>query len=84
MLARKSKTLTISLPPETAKVVDRLASKENKNKSQLFREMIAFYDEMQEEREWQELRRYGSQKAKEAGITEKDIERIIHEVRGVS
>ena len=57
MLARKSKTLTISLPPETAKVVDRLASKENKNKSQLFREMIAFYDEMQEEREWQELRR---------------------------
>ncbi|MCL4474041.1 MAG: ribbon-helix-helix protein, CopG family [Actinobacteria bacterium] len=84
MLARKSKTLTISLPPEAAKVVDRLASKENKNKSQLFREMIAFYDEMQEEREWQELRRYGSQKAKEAGITEKDIERIIHEVRGVS
>ena len=84
MLARKSKTLTISLPPETAKVVDRLANKEQKNKSQLFREMIAFYDEMQEEREWQELRRYGSQKAKEAGITEKDIDRIIHEVRGVS
>jgi len=84
MLARKSKTFTISLPPETAEVVDKLASKENKNKSQLFREMIAFYDEMVAEREWQELRRYGSQRAKEMGIkSEKDIERIIHEVRGV-
>ena len=82
MLARKSKTFTISLPPETAKVVDKLASAERKNKSQLFRDMIAFYEEMAEEREWQELRRYGSQRAKEAGITEKDIERIIHEVRG--
>ena len=84
MLARKSKTLTISLPPETAAVVEKLANKEHKNKSQLFREMIAFYDEMVAEREWQELRRYGSQRAKEMGIkSEKDIERIIHEVRGV-
>lgn len=84
MLARKSKTLTISLPPETAAMVDKLASKEHKNKSQLFREMIAFYNEMVAEREWQELRQYGSQRAKEMGIkSDKDIERIIHEVRGV-
>ncbi len=84
MLARKSKTVTISLPPEDFKVVDRRARIEHKNKSQLFREMIAAYEELQDEREWEELTKYGEKKAKEAGITEKDIERIIHEVRGVS
>ncbi|MHB8143994.1 MAG: ribbon-helix-helix protein, CopG family [Thermoleophilia bacterium] len=84
MLARKSRTVTISLPPEDFQVVDRRARIERKNKSQLFREMIAAYEELQDEREWDELTRYGDKKAKEAGITEKDIERIIHEVRGVS
>lgn len=82
-MGRTTKTMTVSLPPEMVKEVERLAAIEKKSKSQLFRDMFALYEEMQEEREWQELRRYGSQRAHEAGITEKDVERIIHEVRGV-
>ncbi|MHB8168933.1 MAG: ribbon-helix-helix protein, CopG family [Thermoleophilia bacterium] len=84
MLGRTTKVMTISLPPETASLVDRLANAEKKNKSQLIREAIDLYDEMRAEKEWQELRAFGRATAKKFGIkTDKDIERIIHEVRGV-
>ncbi|MHB1390012.1 MAG: ribbon-helix-helix protein, CopG family [Thermoleophilia bacterium] len=84
MLGRTTKVMTISLPPETASLVDRLANAEKKNKSQLIREAIDFYDEMRAEKEWQELRALGRATAKKFGIkSDKDIERIIHEVRGV-
>lgn len=84
MLGRTTKTITISLPPKLAKEVEKLAKNEKKTKSQLFRDMIAIYEEYVAEKEWQEIRRYGEQTAKKLGITsEKDIEKIIHEVRGV-
>lgn len=84
MLGRTTKTITISLPPKLAKEVEKLAKTEKKTKSQLFRDMIAIYEEYIAEKEWQEIRRYGEQTAKKLGITsEKDIEKIIHEVRGV-
>jgi metal-responsive CopG/Arc/MetJ family transcriptional regulator len=67
-----------------AKEVDRLAKSEKKTKSQLFRDMIAVYEEYIAEREWQEIRRYGEETAERLGITsEEEIEKIIHEVRGV-
>lgn len=84
MLGRTTKVMTFSLPPETARTVDRLAHKERKNKSQLIREMVEVYEQMRAEKEWQELRALGSATAKKFGIkSEKDIERIVHEVRGV-
>lgn len=71
--------MTISLPPETAKTVDRLARAEKKNKSQLIREAVDFYEQMRAEKEWQELRALGSETAKKFGIkSDKDIERIVH------
>jgi len=84
MLGRTTKVMTFSLPPETARTVDRLAHEERKNKSQLIREMVEVYEQMRAEKEWQELRALGSETAKKFGIkSEKDIERIVHEVRGV-
>lgn len=84
MLGRTTKTITISLPPKLAKEVEKLAKTEKKTKSQLFRDMIAVYEEYVAEKEWQELRRFGEETAKKLGVTsEADIEKIIHEVRGV-
>ncbi len=84
MLGRTTKVMTFSLPPETAATVDRLASEEKINKSQLIREAVDVYEQMRAEKEWQELRALGRATAKKFGIkTDKDIERIIHEVRGV-
>lgn len=84
MLGRNTKLMTISLPPETASLVDRLAHAEKKNKSQLIREAINFYDEMRAEKKWQELRALGRETAKKFGVkSEKNIEKIVHEVRGV-
>ncbi|MHB9111407.1 MAG: ribbon-helix-helix protein, CopG family [Thermoleophilia bacterium] len=84
MLGRTTKVMTFSLSQETARTVDRLAHEERKNKSQLIREMVEVYEQMRAEKEWQELRALGSETAKKFGIkSEKDIERIVHEVRGV-
>ena len=84
MLGRTTKTMTVSLPPEMVKEVERLAAIEKKSKSQLFRDMFAVYEEMQQERRWQNVRRAGTRAVKRLGITsEEDIDRLIHEVRGV-
>lgn len=84
MLGRTTKTMTVSLPPEMVKEVERLAAIEKKSKSQLFRDMFAVYEEMQQERRWQNVRKAGTRAAKRLGITsEEDIDRLIHEVRGV-
>lgn len=84
MLGRTTKTLTVSLPPEMVKEVERLASIENKSKSQLFRDMLALYEETATERQWQNVRRAGKRAVKRLGITsDDDIDRLIHEVRGV-
>lgn len=82
-MGRTTKTITISLPPKMVKEVERLAKTENKTKSQLFRDMIAVYEEYIAEKEWRELRRFGNETAKKLGITsEEDVYRIINEVKG--
>jgi metal-responsive CopG/Arc/MetJ family transcriptional regulator len=85
MTRRTTKKTTISLPPELADEVNRLAKAENKTKSQLFRDMFAVYKEYVAEKEWQEIFRYGKETAERLGITsEEDIERIVNEVRDES
>ena len=81
-MARRRAAITISLPPEIAKDYERLAQKEAKNKSQLFRDMFLLYKREAAEQEFFELQRYGSKLAKGKGIlTEKDVERIVLEGR---
>lgn len=83
-MGRTTKTMTVSLPPEMVKEVERLAAIEKKSKSQLFRDMFAVYEEMQREKRWQNARSAGKRAFKRLNITsEEDIDRLIHEVRGV-
>lgn len=75
---RTSKILPISLPPEMLADVERLAKKERRTKSELVREALRRYIE---DREWEAVRAYGSARARALGITEADVDRLIHEHR---
>jgi metal-responsive CopG/Arc/MetJ family transcriptional regulator len=83
-VGRITKTLTVSLPPRLLKEVEKLAREQEKTKSELFRDMIGVYEDYLDEKRWQRLRRLGRQTAKRLNITsEKDIERLVHESRGI-
>lgn len=77
-MSRATKTWTISLPPEMEKEAEKTAKDENRTKSELVREALRYY---LDEKEWQNLYRYGAKKALKKGISEADIERLTDEVR---
>ena len=75
---RTNKTLSLSLPLELAREAERIAKKEGRTKSELFREALRRY--IQEQR-WMDFRRYGAQQAGKFGIREPEVERVIEEYR---
>ena len=77
-MARTTKTISLSLPPEMAEKIKELMRKEGRTRSELIREALRKYIERQE---WQEILRYGRMKAKEMGITEDQVEDIVDEYR---
>ncbi len=81
-MKRRRIGITISLSPEVAEEYEKLARKEAKNKSQLFREMFQLYKKFVLEQEFFELQRYGATLARKKGIlTEEDVERLVFEDR---
>lgn len=75
---RTSKILSLSLPPELLREAERVAKKEGRTKSELFREALRRY--IQEQR-WVELRRYGVQQVRKLGLRETEVERVIEAYR---
>ena len=73
-MARTTTTFTISLPPEMAEKVQEFMEKEDRTRSELFREALRRYFE---EQEWKELIKYGQMKARERGISEDQVEDIV-------
>jgi len=77
-MARVTKTVTLSLPPEMDKKISALMKKEGRTRSELLREALRRY---MEEQEWKETLRYGRMRAKEKGITEDQVEDIVDAYR---
>jgi len=75
---RTSKILSLSLPPNLLREAERVAKKEGRTKSELFREALRRY---LQERRWAALRRYGVQRVARLGLKETDVERVIKEYR---
>lgn len=75
---RTTKILSLSLPPKLLQEAKRLAKKEGRTKSELFREALRRY--IQEQR-WAELRRYGAQQVRKLGIKETEVGRVIEAYR---
>ncbi|HEX3035396.1 MAG TPA: ribbon-helix-helix protein, CopG family [Thermodesulfobacteriota bacterium] len=75
---RTTKILSLSLPPELLKEAERIAKKEGRTKSELFREALRRYIQ---EKKWQDIQEYGARQAKKLGVSETEVERIIDEYR---
>lgn len=81
-MARKTQVLGFSVPPEVAEEYERLAKREGRSKSELFREMIAAYKAKREEEAFFRLQNRMSRRARAKGVlTEKDVERVVFEDR---
>jgi metal-responsive CopG/Arc/MetJ family transcriptional regulator len=81
-MARTAVTIGFSVPPETAERVERMARREGRNKSELFRDMVRVYGQQRDLEVFEELAAYGRGKAERLGIrTEDDVERLIDEAR---
>ena len=78
MQMRTTKVISLSLPPELLREAERIAKKEGRTRSELFREALRRY--ILESR-WEELKRYGAGKARRLGIREDEVERLIQEFR---
>lgn len=75
---RTSKVISLSLPPQLYEQMRKLAAREGRTHSELFREALRQYMELSQ---WKALQRYGMGRARLAGIRESDVERLIDEYR---
>jgi len=75
---RTTRILSLSLPPDLIREVERVAKQEGRTKSELFREALRRYVE---ERRWRGLQRSGSSRARRLGKTEAGVERAVQEFR---
>ncbi len=83
VMKRASRVLAVAVPPEAAEAFDRIAAREGRNRSELFREMLGVYRTYLETRTFESLQRYGAAQASQRGIrSEKDVERLIRDSRG--
>ena len=78
-LSRKSKILSLSVSPEIAEELDIIAKTENKNRSEIFKEMFLTYKESIAEEEWRELFDFGEKTAKRFRIkNEEELFKILN------
>ena len=75
---RNSKVVSITLPLAMASDAQKLAKLEKRTMSELMREAFRRYKRQQE---WDQANAYGGAKAKQMGITEADVVRLIKEFR---
>jgi len=75
---KTAQTVSITLPPEMLKRAHALAKRESRTMSELVREALRHYEQRSW---WDEVNRYGRERAAARGITEHDVERLVHETR---
>lgn len=73
-----SETPADLVPPEMRPAIEAIAEEEHRAPSELVREAL---DRYMDEREWRKLLAFGQQRAKDLGLTEDDVPRLIAEVR---
>lgn len=79
-MARGTRIVNLSLPPEVFEEVERIAKEENKSRSQILREALQQYTRTQ--RVWRQVYRWGEESAKEQAIgSEADVEELVHQFR---
>lgn len=77
---RNTLTVTISLPPDLAEEVDRLAAEESRTRSELLRE--AFRQYVERRRRWERIFATADDAAASQGLTEDAILAAVKRRRG--
>ncbi|MCK4649402.1 ribbon-helix-helix protein, CopG family [bacterium] len=78
---RTMEALSFTFPSGMIKEIKELAKKERKTRSQLARDALLQY---MQTKKWHDIQRKMAIRARTLGITsEADVERIVHEHRGV-
>ena len=77
-MARTTKTITFSLPPEMADRVDKVMKQQDRSRSEFLRDAVVRYIE---ECEWRQLLQYGEERAKDKGIGPEDVAELVEEYR---
>jgi len=70
--------LSVTLPPEMLKRAQSIAKRESRTMSELVREALRHYDR---QTWWDEVNAYGRQRARDHGVNEGDVERLVQETR---
>ena len=71
-------SVSVTLPPSLLDEVERLAQREGKSAEELMQEAVRRYVLR---RRIRDLQSYGAEQAKNLGVREEDVERLIHEYR---
>ena len=77
-MARTTKTITFSLPPELVERVNNVVAQQGSSRSEFLRMVVVRYIE---EQEWRQLLQYGERKAREEGIGPEDVARLVEDYR---
>jgi metal-responsive CopG/Arc/MetJ family transcriptional regulator len=75
---RTTKVMPVWLPPDMFRAAERIAKREGRTSSELFREALRRY--ICDER-WRRLREYGAEQSRRLGVTQSDVEQLIREYR---
>ena len=78
MQHRQAHPVTITLPFQMLTMADKIAKKEGRNRSELFREALRAYFW---KKRWETIQVYGAKKAQKKGLKEEDIETLVDELR---
>jgi metal-responsive CopG/Arc/MetJ family transcriptional regulator len=73
-----AKVINISLPEDLLREIDEAARSDSRTRSEFLREAARTY---MENRRWKSIRGWGTRTAQEMGLTEDDVERLVHEYR---
>ena len=76
-MAQDIKIVSVSIPLELVKELDRVCDLEHRNRSELYREALRQYLKL---RRWQILREYSAAKAASAGARAIDVEKLLEEI----
>lgn len=72
---RPSQTVTVSLPPELAREIDRAARQEGRSRSEMFREALRQY--LDRRTRWDRIFAYGEQAARRLNLTEEAVAEAV-------
>ncbi len=81
-MGRNTRVLGFSVAPEIAEEYERLAQRQKKSKSELFRQMVENYKARVDEEEFFRLQARMARRAQKKKLfTEKEVEKIVFEGR---